>query len=397
MKKNEQGAALAIGLILLIPMTITSAVILNMSVQDERMSFNHKVQTDAFLMAEKGYQEARLLFNDDDEWSDTWSVFFGSSNTCTNGANIASHTDGNLQYTVSVDECNVNGNVNQHRLRSVGQSVSGTRREILFLVEGISLPRAGGLGGAINFFGDISGFDAPNSNSFVVEGNGGTSIGTSRSQDADLIIGDIQNKGREGNYHGDIEAIDYPSPWNNASNLQAFVNAVQATAQSGGSNRYFNSNHNAGNSNYSNGVTMVNGNLSVGGNFSGSGILVVKGDFSTSGTPSWDGLVIVLGGTFSISGGGNGGVNGSIYVADVNTSSNPWEFGNSALTFTNGGGNATYEFDCDSLVSARNYLNSTAQSMWSMDNNCNSTGSGSGGGSSNKVTILSWKEDISND
>ena len=401
MKEYEKGAALAIGLILLVPMTITSALILNMSVQDERMSLNHKTQTDAFLMAEKGYYEAKSNFNDDDEWDATWSDFFGESNTCTNGASIVSDTDGNLQYSVVVDACNVNGN-NQHRLRSIGRNVSAeTKREILFVVEGLlsgSTPRGGGLGGAINFFGDISGFDAPNSNSFVVDGNGGTSIGASSSEDADLIIADIEGKGREANYYGNIEEINYSSPWNNASDLQTFINDIEKTAQSGGANRYFNGNHNAGNAKtYVNGVTVVNGNMSVGGNFEGSGVLVVKGDFSTSGTPKWDGVIVVLGGTFSIGGGGSGGVTGSIYVADVDTGSSSWEFNNNALTFTNGGGNATYAYDCNELYTARSYLSETAKNMWSMDSSCNSTGGGGGGGGGggeDNVAILNWKEDI---
>jgi len=121
-------------------------------------------------------------------------------------------------------------------------------------------------------------------------------------------------------------------------------------------------------------VTYVDGDLTLSGNPSGSGILVVTGTLSFSGNFTWNGIVLVVGqGQIVQSGGGNGNVNGAIYVAQIMkppTAPNPPVFaqgnelssvGNPSYTWNGGGGN-TIQYDhckADALLQVYNSKPST--------------------------------------
>jgi Tfp pilus assembly protein PilX len=101
-------------------------------------------------------------------------------------------------------------------------------------------------------------------------------------------------------------------------------------------------------------INVVQGDFSLGG--SGTGILLVTGTLTMSGSPSFNGLILVIGkGNVVKNGGGNGTLNGSLFVANLYsdtppTYTNPIALGhnNSPGTPTvawNGGGNATIQYD----------------------------------------------------
>ena len=64
---KQQGAALGVGLILLLAMTLSGVFILNSSIMDERMSANYRSQTNAFLAAEAGLLKSQRFL--DDNWN----------------------------------------------------------------------------------------------------------------------------------------------------------------------------------------------------------------------------------------------------------------------------------------------------------------------------------------
>lgn len=68
---KQRGAALGVGLILLLAMTLSGVFILNSSIMDERMSANHRSQTNAFLAAEAGLLKSQRFL--DDNWN-AWSA-----------------------------------------------------------------------------------------------------------------------------------------------------------------------------------------------------------------------------------------------------------------------------------------------------------------------------------
>jgi Tfp pilus assembly protein PilX len=82
-------------------------------------------------------------------------------------------------------------------------------------------------------------------------------------------------------------------------------------------------------------IDVVNGNLTLGPQ-TGYGILLVTGNLTISGDYGWNGLVLVVGsGTFTMNGGGNGQINGAVWVANTSSGS----LGSPHVDWSGGGGN----------------------------------------------------------
>jgi hypothetical protein len=95
-------------------------------------------------------------------------------------------------------------------------------------------------------------------------------------------------------------------------------------------------------------ITFVNGDFDM-GNASGAGILVVTGTLSFNGNANYNGLILVIGqGNMQESGGGNGGFNGSVFIAKTRSSTSPYAELSSLATPTigwNGGGNSFIQYN----------------------------------------------------
>src|SRR6202007_312795 len=71
-------------------------------------------------------------------------------------------------------------------------------------------------------------------------------------------------------------------------------------------------------------ITYVNGDFNM-GNASGAGVLIVPATLSFNGNANFDGLILVVGqGAMSESGGGNGGFNGSVFLAKTRNAASPF-------------------------------------------------------------------------
>lgn len=69
-------------------------------------------------------------------------------------------------------------------------------------------------------------------------------------------------------------------------------------------------------------VNVVQGDYTLGG--SGTGILLVTGTLTFNGSPSWNGIILVIGkGDVQKNGGGNGTLNGSLFVANMYSDTPP--------------------------------------------------------------------------
>lgn len=103
-------------------------------------------------------------------------------------------------------------------------------------------------------------------------------------------------------------------------------------------------------------VNVVTGDLNV-TNLTGAGILLVEGNASFSGRPNFDGVILIIGkGTVTMSGGGNGVVDGAMLVANLYDSSGhliPSGPPGSPLISFSGAGNMTVQYD-SCWVSAMN-------------------------------------------
>jgi hypothetical protein len=97
-------------------------------------------------------------------------------------------------------------------------------------------------------------------------------------------------------------------------------------------------------------ITYVSGDFNY-GNSSGAGVLVVTGTLTISGNASFNGLILVIGqGQVNSSGGGNGGYNGSIFIAQTHSTTSPYPelsaLGSPAITFNGGGGSGIQYNSC---------------------------------------------------
>lgn len=210
-----------------------------------------------------------------------------------------------------------------------------------------------GLGGALTLIGPTPVFGTPNSNPFHMIGTdcptcapapAGCSTTAYPPKDAigiydptgatdpsavQTVIGEL---GKPNNYIGansspDVHNANLGSM--TASDLNSFVSAVSSVA----TNVY---GSNPGSINLGTAanpaINVVNGNFSMGSS-TGYGILVVTGTLTFSGNYSWNGLILVIGAGASVmNGGGNGQINGSVFVANtaggnINSPSADWSGG----------------------------------------------------------------------
>lgn len=200
------------------------------------------------------------------------------------------------------------------------------------------------------------------SNRFTIDG--GITVGSPPLFDA---LSDAIENAPRGNYLPLDEPVIFsetmPSPWNDPALIWAFTEALREIAvanhASGCNNCYFeNGFSSSGNNNFGTEanpqVTYVNGDLNLSGSPQGHGILIVNGDLSWRGAAQFYGLVIVLGESMTVTGGGNGGIEGSLILAPVGPSGGT-SFGSIDLDFHSkgpggaGGGTQLYKHDCDLL------------------------------------------------
>lgn len=168
--------------------------------------------------------------------------------------------------------------------------------------------------------------------------------------DADVAIQmDAANKGTVATpIAGKFGSPALPSWLQSANQARSFIREQKANAASQG--RYFASFNGYAGSTSSPQFTFVDGECVLDG---GAGLLIVTGNLEMNGNPSFEGLILVLGeGSINRNGGGNGNIYGSITVAkfDVNGTG-----GFLAPSFTtNGGGNATIQYDSVAVARALN-------------------------------------------
>jgi hypothetical protein len=261
-------------------------------------------------------------------------------------------------------------NANWHpvyELTSLAVTSSGARRISQYELAAVQLPA---LPGSMIFDGPGADFHInPNSNALTVNGtdiaqgpNAGVgcgaptnepAIGTYSPGDNTTVTGQLN---RPSAYTGGppnaavANVNSQLSIYSTVDGLTLLTNAVIAAA---GSNVYTSP---AGPVNWGTPsqpiINVVNGDYS--GPISGSGILLVTGIMTSSGNPSFNGLVLVIGkGELIKNGGGNGVINGSLFVANMYTNTsytNLIPLGSNLppgppIIQWNGGGNATINYD----------------------------------------------------
>ena len=143
--------------------------------------------------------------------------------------------------------------------------------------------------------------------------------------------------------------VEQPSYLDTAAKARAFLNGLQAKAQTIG--RYFNPG--TGSTTISDSLnapqfTFIDGNATLA---SGSGFLVVTGKLTMRGNTDFKGVILVLGqGELERNGGGNGEILGGITIAKFGRTSGDFL---SPTFHTNGGGNSNVQYDSGSVRRAQ--------------------------------------------
>lgn len=413
---REKGAALVVGIVLLVVSTLLALVAMQSSIFQERMASNQINKTISLMAAEFGAGHLLEAINsvgyDPSQPITQWDV--GNSNA------PLSAGDGNGFFWVEllnhVDEESEPPTPLRVAVHGVSRTAANTpdlgKTELHLSVTEIppnpaDLDCGGDTGpsddAAINFINPLNEYRAPNSNSFTVTGaqedgeTAGPAIGVSNTTDRDALINELGPDGvdRLHNYDGGIVAKDYGEFWNSPSTLQQFVDLVCADPNARcGTSVAANTTGRGKNKAAAMvpKITVVRGDATVdfGGGAVGAGLLIVEGDLYMNGNPSWDGIIITLGGTVDVSGGGNGVFNGTIYALDINTSADPWTLNNEGIDWiTRGGGTAAYNHNCALVEASLDLLeeadfdadgNPNARALFGDNHGCGPGGNTSPGG-----------------
>jgi len=389
--KQQRGAVLIVALLLLTVATVVGVAGFNQAGLSERIASNQKQVSEAFMAAETGLVRAKVWLDNPANaaaWGDADVALAGINAGQQNLLNSASW------QLESIDFDSTPGFAVMVSVGTIG--TTGIRRRIQAIYK---QAEASGNLAAMNIIGNIKTFDTANSNSFQIIGeldaNGnaiGPALATNTDANVDLIEADINSKGRMDNYQGGIKKVEFDDPFGNPEQMATFIASIKAEYFALPAAQRGTAPNNMGTSATPK-ITYYSGNLQLKGNNSGAGILVVEGNLSFVGTPDFDGLVIVTGQTFTISGGGSGGVLGGavVFANPVQDAvTGEWTFGQAEATFVfdvDGGGNAVFRYDLDSIKMAMDLLDDggTAKSMWNLDS--------SEGGSATKTSSMSgWQE-----
>lgn len=404
MYKSARGSVLIVALMLLLITTLVSiAGIANMQT-NEKLAANTKQVSEAFLAAESGMIQMKTLLDNEAN-----AALWGDSEATLAAVNAQNRAMGNM-VEWQIESVDYVTNPGFATIVSIGTVTStGVQRKISTTYKP---KKASGNLGAMNIIGGIKIFDTANSNSFQIIGEKdsagnvvGPALATNTDDNYDMIVDDINDKGRMANYIGGVKVVDFDDPFGDPEKMNQFIESIKAEyyALPAASRGTAPSNMGTPSVRDASGnivvpavekITYVSGNIEFKGKAEGAGILVIEGNLTISGNLlEYEGLIVVRGQSFQMNGGGSRELLGSIVFANPikDASTGEWSFGQAEATFVfdiNGGGNALFEYNEDTLVKARDLLSddSVAKQLWQV-------GSGSGGGSSAAASaMLNWGE-----
>ena len=354
---RAKGTVLVLSLLILLVLTIVGVASMTNVLMQERMAGNVNLQSLAFEAASAGIGEAldhgmvelasRPCPDSGNQWSGTssdWTTLdlpddsaqgvvmrFSLRTDCLQLPQLIDTADGTISvprfesYVTSRGEA-VNDSGDLLAAREIEVRIDSFRRD------GLSAMRVEGTAEIV--------FEAGNSNSFVMDGQGGAAISTSTPENSAIISEDLAEKDRVQNFVGGVGTSTYPPPFNDGAEMAKFVSRVRAYMEHFQSRgvplpvcehptdpslnlpmRFVNGNLALGGSDTFHGITYVTGNVSMGGNPRGSGLLIAEGTIQWRGTADFTGMAINLGGVFTMSGGGTGETTGMIYNANLNLDS----------------------------------------------------------------------------
>ncbi len=238
-----------------------------------------------------------------------------------------------------------------YQITSFGRTSDGASSKLRREISSSGFP---GMPGAVFFNGPAPVYDAPSSNPFRVEGadqSGGPAkpaIAVINAAADTAVTGAIPGN-RQDHYTGS-------GPWPDVQDVSSGLPAAYTTPQGmedlvSSIVPYANGNYPAGTDVCSGAncwgtaanpkINVFNGDCDF-GNSTGYGLLIVRGNLHMQGNAAFNGLILIVGqGTMTFNGGGNGQINGGIFVAKTRDSSGNIlsSLGSASINWNGGGGN----------------------------------------------------------
>jgi Tfp pilus assembly protein PilX len=355
-RSGQSGAALIVGLVLLVIMMVSGIAAMRGTALNEKATSNQRNKTISLMAAETGINQFYQWFAS--ATSSTFPVTAPARNawqtgqtypipTTATGALNANVGSGSFGYfwvdpaSVAWDTAaeTVSMTVTGHALSATtsGAIVSTSQIDVTMKRPGLalipSMPAA-----PLAVVGDVSSFNAASSNNFSISSGSGPAIATTSAASTSTITSAIPGN-RANNYTGVntdgtacanpcVQTLGFGSTWGDASALESLIRSLTGNLTGSG---------------MPTGVAFYSGNTtfspSANSLSNSTPVTIVTGNVSFSGNPAdYTGLLIVLGGSVSVSGGGNFNINGGLFLANVNTSASPWTFGATTSGVTGGGG-----------------------------------------------------------
>jgi hypothetical protein len=388
MQYKQQGTVLAMGLVFLLVLTLVGVAGSSQSLLGERLAGNDKQVAQAFMAAETGLVNA-VTWLDNPLNAAGWGQSSYSMSAINGSGLLQASTTSTITVSWQISSLQFTGD--NAIIVSCGDiKDSGVKR---CLTSTYVKGSGGGNLAAMNIIGKIKTFDTANSNQFKLIGaDGGPALATDSLANVQLIVDDINSKGRMGNYVGGIKEVKFDDPFGDPEKMAQFIAGIKAewTAMATSNPKKGYAPDNMGTV-LTPKITYHEGSLTMSGKGAiGSGILVVAGNLTISGNNvEYEGLIIVTGQSFAMKGGGNRDARGAVVFANpIKSAAGDWSFGQAEATFEfdiNGGGNATFTYDAEVLKKARDLLSdkNIAKELWQV----NGTASG---GTASKGKVLNW-------
>lgn len=380
--KDEKGIALVVALLFLTLLSLLGIAGIITSSTDTKIAGNDLSGAKAFYTAEAGIERARRQLRTDIGTNDATVILsqilaarVGANNTLSDSTNIANFyangivTDdvayiaatsfgvGTYRVYLTNDATDaVTSTTDTNRqvtLTSIGQGPNNSLAIVQEVVKQLTLPP---LPGAIVLPGPGINFQGGNSNASSVEGGLESAITTTSDASNTSVVNQLTSINRINNYTCNTppcinnEAPTIDPTWNSVSGIEGLYNTLKAVADVIVTGDTTLTAAQVGTT-LDRKIVVVDGNATLGA-VNGAGILIVTGQLTLTGNFNYQGLIMCIGqGNLLRSGGGNGEIEGSIFVAKTrDASNNLLTTGLGISTFnTSGGGNSEIEYDASKL------------------------------------------------
>lgn len=382
---NEKGMVLVVAIMLVAVLVLLGTTSIMISNTDLKISGNYRSGTQAFYIADAGLEVARnqlrtnldnsITINQmlaarvgangvlsDSNKSTIFTNIYANGTFLTDDVPLIAETSfGGGTYRVYMTNDGTDGVTtltdtnNKVTLTSIGRGPANSLAILQEVVQKLTLPP---LPGAVVLPGPNVVFNGANSNASGIAGMTESAISTTSAAAETTVQNELTSIGRIDNYTCDagtgVACINNEpgefGPWGTVAGVEDLAATYRSNADSDLTGPVTLTAAQVGTT-ANRKIVFVDGDATL-GPVNGAGILIVTGQLTLNGNFNYNGLIMVIGkGNLQRNGGGNGDINGSIYVAKTRDNAGALLSALGIPTFdTSGGGNSDIRYDSSQLA-----------------------------------------------